>query len=81
MTIGTKCINVFGGSMAPQIDFVVVVYTRDFDVAVDIVDDAEEEWFDEDASSTIAEFISERLTNCNIEHEIYFKDSSDEDEV
>ena len=73
--LGIKnCINVYS-DLNPWIDFCITIAdSKKFDKAQEIIQAAYDEWFSCDVGETIADYISNALTENNIDHEIYFKD-------
>lgn len=66
----------------PWIDFCVVLEDeKDISNAKEIVEQAYDEWFasDNQTDEPITEYISRRLTEICIEHEIYFSGKDEED--
>lgn len=75
------CINVYS-EMNPWIDFCVVLEDeKDVDDAKEIIEQAYNEWFSakNQTDEPIMEYISRRLTEVCIWHEIYFTDKEEED--
>lgn len=67
------CINVYSESNE-WIDFCIVFDdVLDYVMAEEIVQKAYDDWFELETDEPIADYISQRLTECEIEHEIYFK--------
>lgn len=83
MTRITSCINVY--SVTNQwIDFIIVpVDYSDFGEAEDIINQAYDDWWDSeeaDSDIPIAEYIGMKLTENDIEFEIYFKEKDEEED-
>lgn len=75
------CINVYS-EMNPWIDFCIVLKDeKDINDATEIIKQAYSEWFSSgnQTDEPIAEYISRRLTDVCIEHEIYFSGKDEED--
>ena len=80
MIKATSCINVYS-DMNTWIDFCVVIGEyEDFGKAEDIVRKAYDDWWDlPDAQfEPIADYIAARLTDEDIEFEMYFKNEEEE---
>ena len=72
----TNCINVYS-DLNEWIDFSIILIDgdyRDYLEAKKIVETAFNEWFENESDEPIAEFISNKLTENNYEHDIYFKE-------
>ena len=80
--IQTKtCINVYS-EMNPWIDFCIVISDeKDIPDAKEIIEQAYDSWFSakNQTDEPIMEYISRRLTEVCIEHEIYFSGKEEED--
>lgn len=75
------CINVYS-EMNPWIDFCIVLTDeKDISDAKEIIEQAYNEWFSakNQTDEPIMEYISRRLTEVCIEHEIYFTGKEEED--
>lgn len=75
------CINVYS-EMNPWIDFCIVLENEnDILDAKEIIEQAYDSWFSakNQTDEPIMEYISRRLTEVCIEHEIYFTDKEEED--
>ena len=75
------CINVYS-EMNPWIDFCVVLENeKDIDDATKIIEQAYNEWFSatNQTDEPIMEYISRRLTDVCIWHEIYFSGKEEKD--
>lgn len=72
--LSTKtCINVYS-VLNDWIDFCITISAyEDFAKAEEIVQATYNNWFDGDIDEPIADYISQCLTENDIEHEIYFK--------
>lgn len=82
MTCTKTCINVYS-EFNPWIDFCIVFEDeRKIKIANEIINQAYSEWFsaENNADETIADYISRRLTEVCLEHDIYFKDQEEENE-
>lgn len=72
------CINVYSETN-PWIDFCIVIGAyEDFTKAEEIVQDAYDEWFENESDEPIAEYISQRLIENEIYPEVYFKNDDEE---
>lgn len=81
MVRARTCINVYS-EMNPWIDFCIVLEEeKDTDNAKEIIRQAYNEWFSakNQTDDPIADYISRRLTEVCIQHEIYFTDKEEED--
>ena len=75
------CINVYS-EMNPWIDFCIVLEDeKDVTEAKEIIEQAYEEWFSSDNATDlpIADYISDKLSDVCIEHEIYFTGKEEEE--
>lgn len=75
------CINVYS-EMNPWIDFCIVLENEnDISDARKIIEQSYDSWFSakNQTDEPIMEYISRRLTEVCIEHEIYFTDKKEED--
>ena len=75
------CINVYS-EMNPWIDFCIVLENEnDISDAREIIEQSYASWFSakNQTDEPIMEYISRRLTEVCIEHEIYFTDKEEED--
>lgn len=75
------CINVYS-EMNPWIDFCIVIADeKDNPDAKEIIEQAYNEWFSakNQTDEPIMEYISRRLTEVCIEHEIYFSNKEEEE--
>lgn len=73
-----KCINVYS-ELNPWIDFYVVINNeKEFGEAYVVVDRAYDEWNETDNCEPVADYISGKLTERGIKHEVYFKDEEEE---
>ena len=75
------CINVYS-EMNPWIDFCIVLTDeKDIPDAKEIIEQAYDSWFSakNQTDEPIMEYISRRLTEVCIEHEIYFTGKEEED--
>lgn len=82
MVTKEDCINVY---IDDYLDFMIdIVSLEEFERAIKIIEKAEEEWFSDEhiSDETISEWIGEKLTENEIEFEMYFKsiDWSDKNE-
>lgn len=81
MVKAKPCINVYS-EMNPWIDFCVVLENeKDIDDATKIVEQSYNEWFSakNQTDEPIMEYVSRRLTEVCICHEIYFSGKEEED--
>ena len=75
------CINVYS-EMNPWIDFCIVLEDeKDVTEAKEIIEQAYEEWFSSDNATDlpIADYISDKLSDVCIWHEIYFSGKEEEE--
>lgn len=75
------CINVYS-EMNPWIDFCIVLTDeKDIPDAKEIIEQSYDSWFSakNQTDEPIMEYISRRLTEVFIEHEIYFTGKEEED--
>lgn len=75
------CINVYS-ELNPWIDFCIVLENeKDISDAKEIIEQAYEEWFSSDNATDlpIADYISDRLSDVCIWHEIYFSSKKEEE--
>ena len=75
------CIKVYSDDN-PWIDFCIVLEDeKDVTEAKEIIEQAYEEWFSSDNATDlpIADYISDKLSDVCIEHEIYFTGKEEED--
>ena len=75
------CINVYS-EMNPWIDFCIVLENEnDISDTREIIEQSYDSWFSakNQTDEPIMEYISRRLTEVCIEHEIYFTDKEEED--
>ena len=75
------CINVYS-EMNPWIDFCIVLENEnDISDAMEIIEQSYDSWFSakNQTDEPIMDYISRRLTEVCIEHEIYFTDKEEED--
>ena len=75
------CINIYS-EMNPWIDFCIVLENEnDISDAREIIEQSYDSWFSakNQTDEPIAEYISRRLTEVCIWHEIYFTDKEEED--
>lgn len=75
------CINIYS-EMNPWIDFCIVLkYETDVSDAKEIIEQTYNEWFlpDNATDLSITEYISRRLTDACIWHEMYFTGKEEED--
>ena len=76
-----NCILVYSG-MNTWIDFCILVSDKDFNKAMEVTAKAYDDWWDSeeaDSDIPIAEYIGMKLTENDIEFEIYFKNEEDDD--
>lgn len=82
MIQATSCINVYSETN-PWIDFVIIPMSySNFNEVEDIINQAYNDWFDSedvDSDIPIAEYICAKLTENNIEFEIYFKEEKEDE--
>lgn len=73
------CIRVYS-EMNPWIDFCIIIYKEDFAlIAKSIINKAYNDWFDADHNETLSDFISSRLTEYGINHDIYFAPENEDE--
>lgn len=72
--LATKtCINVYS-DLNEWIDFCITIGAyEDFTKVEEIVQKTYDDWFESESDETIADYISQCLTENDIEHEIFFK--------
>ena len=76
-----NCILVYS-DMNTWIDFCILVSDKDFNKAMEVTAKAYDDWWDSeeaDSDIPIAEYIGMKLTENDIEFEIYFKNEEDDD--
>ena len=75
-----NCILVYS-DMNTWIDFCILVLDKDFNKAMEVTAKAYDDWWDSeeaDSDIPIAEYIGMKLTENDIEFEIYFKNEEEE---
>ncbi|WP_288681578.1 hypothetical protein [uncultured Eubacterium sp.] len=80
MVRAENCINVY---IDNYLDFVITIEPdEDYAKAYEVVEKAEEEWFEDthESDEPISEWIGEKLTENEIEYEMYFKSEVEEDD-
>lgn len=80
MVTREDCINVY---IDDYLDFMIdIVSLEEFKRAVKIIEQAEEEWFSDEhiSDETLSEWIGEKLTENEIEFEMYFKSKEEYDD-
>lgn len=80
MVTREDCINVY---IDDYLDFMIdIISLEEFERAIKIIEKAEEEWFSDGhiSDETLSEWISEKLTENEIEFEMYFKSKEEYDE-
>ena len=80
MVRAENCINVY---IDNYLDFVITIEPdEDYAKAYEVVEKAEEEWFEDthESDEPISEWIGEKLTENEIEYEMYFKSEAEEDD-
>ena len=76
-----NCILVYS-DMNTWIDFCILVSDEDFNKAMEVTTKAYDDWWDSEETDfdiPIAEYICMKLTENNIESEIYFKNEEEDD--
>ena len=80
MVIREDYINVY---IDDYLNFIIdIISLEEFERAVKIVEKAEEEWFSDEhiSDETLSEWIGEKLTENEIEYEMYFKNEEEDDD-
>ena len=80
MVTKEDCINVY---IDDYLDFMIdIVSLEEFKRAIKIIEKAEEEWFSDEhiSDETLSEWIGEKLTENDIEYEMYFKNEEEDDD-
>ena len=80
MVTREDCINVH---IDDYLDFMIdIASLEEFKRAIKIIEKAEEEWFSDEhiSDETLSEWIGEKLTENEIEYEMYFKNEEDDDD-
>ncbi len=80
MVTKEDCINVY---IDDYLDFMIdIVSLEEFKRAIKIIEKAEEEWFSDEhiSDETLSEWIGEKLTENEIEYEMYFKNEEEDDD-
>lgn len=73
------CINVYS-ELNPWINFCIVIGAfEDFTKAEEIVQAAYDEWFENESDESIVDYISQCLTENDIDHEMYFRGEESEE--
>ena len=77
-----NCILVYS-DMNTWIDFCILVSDKDFNKAMEVTAKAYDDWWDSeeaDSDIPISEYIGMKLTENNIEFEIYFKNEDESED-
>ena len=80
MVTREDCINVY---IDDYLDFMIdIISLEEFERAIKIIEKAEEEWFSDEhiSDESISEWIGEKLTENEIEFEMYFKSKEEYDD-
>lgn len=80
MVTREDCINVH---IDDYLDFMIdIASLEEFKRAIKIIEKAEEEWFSDEhiSDETLSEWIGEKLTENEIEYEMYFKNEEEDDD-